>query len=53
MNVAPVDRYLHSLLQHNKLWRLTGTDIIAMCDYEEMKVGYDCLSKFHQRFSTR
>ena len=34
-DLFPVDIYLHSLLHHEKIWNLTDTNIIAMCDYIE------------------
>ena len=42
-DLSPVDRYLHSLLHHEKVWKLTDTNIIAMCDCVENKgnVDYD------------
>ena len=42
LNVAPVDRYLHSNLQHNKLWKLSGIEIIVM-SIMKTTVGYIAL----------
>ena len=33
--LSPSDIYLHSLLHHKKIWNLTDTHTIAMCDYIE------------------
>ena len=35
LNISPIDRYLHSLLHNNKLWKLVDTNIVAMCDFSD------------------
>ena len=35
LNLPPVDRDLHSLLHHSKLWKLGDTNIISMCDFDD------------------
>ena len=35
LNISPIDRYLHSLLHNNKLWKLVDTNIVAMRDFSD------------------
>ena len=35
INFRPVDRYLHSLLLHGKLWKIKETELIVMANFPE------------------
>ena len=43
LNISPIDRYLHSLLHNNKLWKLVDTNIVAMCDFSDDEGNLICL----------